>query len=99
MALVKHISLKKSSAIYGRKGCYTYYLELDTESLTLYTAWVTRSFCGTYWELAIRNMDLEQVYQFPFETKRDCLTFLKRDFDSAEYTREAFVESERHQSW
>lgn len=99
MAKVTDMWLNKSRAMYGRNGRYTYGFIAGDDYSQVFTAWVTRSICGTYWELAISNRNLEQIYQFPFETKRDCLTFIKRDFDSAEYTREAFVESERHQSW
>lgn len=99
MAKVIDVSLQKSKAMYGRDGRYTYILSLDDGNPYVFTAYLAKSLCGTYWDLAIFNRSVEQVYQFTFERKRDCLTFIKRDFDSAEYTREAFVDSQRHQSW
>ena len=99
MAKVTDMWLDKRSAMYPRNGRYTYGFITGNDYSQVFTAWVTKSPCSPCWELAISNRYLEQVYQFPFETKRDCLTFIKRDFDSAEYTREAFVESERHRSW
>ena len=86
MALVKHISLQKSSAIYGRNGRYTYYLELDEEVPTIFTACVTR--CKTEktgWTLSVINRDMKLVLKHDFLTKKNALTYLSCYFDSADH--------------
>lgn len=79
--------IHKKTAVYGKDGRYKYVFAVEGEEV--FYAYVTKSVCGTYWDLAIYTSFMRQVYQFPFERKKDCLTFIKRDFDSADYNLEA----------